>query len=574
MRRTMKKLLATAFAGVLALTGTVSMNLPTKAAEESTESYKLFLAFGGDAAEENDWALGYAGGDASEGMTVTDAEIAVGETATISIEFAEPVVNAWYFAPTMIAENVQEADFTVEAYVDGEQVDLDMAAGDNWWYEATGDYADTEAVRIAGGFNEWGAQYMAEPAGFTKLEYKITANSIKVGEAEAVNAVASDEEYDMFLAFGGDAAEENDWALGYAGGDASEGMTVTDAKIKAGETATVSIEFAEPVVNAWYFAPVIVASGVVEADFTVEAAIDGNPVELDMTAGDNWWYEATGDYDDTQTLRVAGGFNEWGAQYMAEPSGFTKIEFTVTANKIMVGEAVEAEPEGLPTGNIDLDGVYHAYIGFQSPTYSFRNAWDGDDGYGNDTPEFNQVTGWDSEGNEVVRDGSFTDVEIAGNGTYTVSANGLDLEGDFDAQEYMNLIFFSTDIPTTADVTFSDVSLKVNGSSVTLSDVIVTEENTCLRVMLQNIWVEEIKALGYYSVPVTDISITFTVSGFNYENEAVDVAEEETGDDAATTEAEKKDEKKSSNNIIIIIVVAVVVVIGAVVGIVLGKKKK
>lgn len=50
--------------------------------------------------------------------------------------------------------------------------------------------------------------------------------------------------------------------------------------------------------------------------------------------------------------------------------------------------------------DVDLDGVYHAYIGVQSASYTFRNAYDDAQyGYGTKADDgtvwFDQLTGWD-----------------------------------------------------------------------------------------------------------------------------------------------------------------------------------
>lgn len=581
MKKKFKKFLATAFASVLALT-TFGAAVPTivNAAEESTETYKVFVAFGGDAEAENDWGYQYYGGEVTGDLTPTDGEIKVGDTVKVGLEFANPVVNPWFFAPVVVAESVVSADFDVKVYIDGEEVTADLSAGDNWWYEETGDYGKDQAIRVAGGFNEWGTHYIDEPSGFTKLEYEITANSIQVGDAAVENATESTETYPLYLAFGGDKAEENDWALSYDGETASEGVTATDAEIKVGDTAKVKLEFAEPVVNAWYFAPFIVGENIVAADFSVKAYVDGNEVELDMSQGDNWWYEATGGFDDKHAVRIAGGFNEWGAQYMAEPSGFTSLEFEITANSIMVGEPDEGPQSN--AGPVDLDGTYHAYIGFQTPKYSFRNSWSGESGYGNGTPEFDQVTGWDAEGNEIVVPGTYKDAEIKGNGTYTVAVNGLEFpDGEFAEQDYMNLIFFSTDIPNTGEVEISNVVLKVDGSEVSDVNAIVNPESVnYIDVQLQSIYNDDLKNVGYYPTPMTDIEITFTVSGFNYDNDGAVVEEETTEssdeDGATTTEATVTTPEKSGPNVglIIGIVCGCLVICGVVVFLIVRNKKK
>ncbi|MBD5482021.1 MAG: hypothetical protein HDR15_05745 [Lachnospiraceae bacterium] len=268
-------------------------------------------------------------------------------------------------------------------------------------------------------------------------------------------------------------------------------------------------------------------------------------------------------------------------------TGFQSIEvnFTVTGFGTQAAGS-DAPEEEAPAASVDFGGTYNAYIGFQTPKYSFRNAWD-DGSYGRDVAGdmdyFNQVTGWD--GNDaVVLPGTLTDAVIAGNGTYTVSVDGLSFpDGEFADQEYMNLIFLSTDIPNTGEITISDVQLKVNGSSVDLMNgpIISPDSELYLNMLLQNIWNDEVGEIGYYAVPPTSMSITFTVSGFNYDAEAQ--AEESTeapapadGNDTAPAETTtSNDTEESSSNVVLIVVIVVVVVVAAAgAGIVVAKKKK
>lgn len=262
-----------------------------------------------------------------------------------------------------------------------------------------------------------------------------------------------------------------------------------------------------------------------------------------------------------------------------------EVNFTVTGFGTQAAGS-DAPEEEAPVASVDFGGTYNAYIGFQTPKYSFRNAWD-DGSYGRDVAGdmdyFNQVTGWD--GNDaVVLPGTFTDAVIAGNGTYTVSVDGLSFpDGEFADQEYMNLIFLSTDIPNTGEITISDVQLKINGSSVDLMNgpIISPDSELYLNMLLQNIWNDEVGEIGYYAVPPTSMSITFTVSGFNYDAEVQ--AEEPTeapapadGNDTAPAETTTSNdtEESSSNVVLIVVIVVVVVVVAAGAGIVVAKKKK
>ena len=147
------------------------------------------------------------------------------------------------------------------------------------------------------------------------------------------------EEFDLFIAYGGDKEAENDWGWGYTGADV-DGITAVKEKIKVGETKTVSLTFDTPTVNSWYFAPCLVAddvTGIGAVDFTVSCKIDGKDVAIDLAAdadGKTWWTEDTGDYKATSCIRLAGGFNEWATKFIAEPEAFSTIEYTITLNSV------------------------------------------------------------------------------------------------------------------------------------------------------------------------------------------------------------------------------------------------
>lgn len=266
---------------------------------------------------------------------------------------------------------------------------------------------------------------------------------------------------------------------------------------------------------------------------------------------------------------------------------FTVSNFGVSAG---AGEVEEAGPV-----EVDLDGTYNAYIGFQSPSYTFRNAFD-EPNYGRDTEFFNQITGWDASNNAVVIPGTLTDAVIAGNGTYTVSVNGLEFaDTDFDGMDKMRLIFVSTDIPNTGAITFSDIKLNIGGRDVSCSPVIDPEETGLMFISIQNDYSDDaaLKDIGYYQVPFTDMTITFTVSGFNYDNPdatgvvetpdaATDTTGTDTGADTAPAESQNSDEAAAEttadasagvNPVVIVVIVVVAVAVIAAVAIALKKKK-
>lgn len=587
MKKSVKKLFSSLLAAALVLTG---VSLPAATAHAEGEEYLVFLAYGGETSD-GAWDLQYVSDtnpDNAGDIVGTTAMAKVGDTVTVGITLPTAPTHTWWMAPVIIAEGVSDLDVSVDKIVmDGVDItaNVDLAAGDLWWYEDTGAYSKTEAIRIAGGYNEWGAKYFAEsPTGFTSLEYTLTINGITFGGGnDGGEAVLSEESYPAFIAIGADITD-GDWGFQYYGDGAADNagdVVATNGELKTGETTTLTLEFPSPVVNTWFVAPCMIVddSSAISAQstFDVKVYLDDVEVAVDLAAGDLFWAEGTGPYPVEQCVRIAGGFNEWGTHYIEEPIGFSKITFEITPT-IYVGGAAPAEE---PTGSglsVDLNGTYNAYLCFQTPKFSFRNAFD-DATYGRDTDFFKQVTGWDDSNNAITHPGTFTDVVIAGNGTYTVSVEGLAFpSGEFDGQDYMNLIFLSTDIPNSGEITISDVKLTVDGKNVTLASVgaVVDEDKEYMEVGIQNIWGDDIKEIGFYTVPMTNMSITFTVSGFAYDAApaSTDAPSTDGNTAPAPSTAEPAEESGSNTGLIIGIVVAVVVVVAVAAGVVVSKKKK
>ena len=413
-------------------------------------------------------------------------------------------------------------------------------------------------------------------------------------------------EFDAYLYFCGDKDEADDW--GYMFNEPGSSTNVGDivsveAKgAKVGDTITISLEFPTPVKGVHSIEPRLVADGILQLNVKPVLRIDGNEIALDRSQGDTWWYN-----EDRHTIGLAGGyeqFDEIKENYIAElPESFTKIEYEIEIKKAKVSDVT-----------FDNNGTYHAYFGFQTPVYSFRNTWH-DESYGlNYTDDtgmdyFHQVTGWDADNNPVVKPGAFHDVEIKGNGTFTVSVDGLDFGDDeFATQEYFNILMLSTDFPHTGEVEVTDVKFNVDGQDIDVTPVVNEEDVEYITVLIQNIWNADVKEIAYYPVPPKEMSITFTVSGFDHDDPAAaapadggDDANKEEGGDAEVTEApadggedtaavteapkaeEKKDDaksdssdkkdEKSNTGLIIGIVVAVLAVCGIGIGVASKKKK-
>ena len=134
----------------------------------------------------------------------------------------------------------------------------------------------------------------------------------------------------------------------------------------------------------------------------------------------------------------------------------------------------------------------------------------------------------------------------------------------------MNLIFVSTDIPNTGAITISDFKLSIDGSEVSGIAPILNEESVdYIDMQIQNIWNDTIKTIGYYPVPMSEISITFTVSGFNVEGSPAP-ADVEIGTDE---QASQMRTGLSTPAIIGIVVGAVVLIAIIVVVVILVTKK-
>lgn len=270
--------------------------------------------------------------------------------------------------------------------------------------------------------------------------------------------------------------------------------------------------------------------------------------------------------------------------------------------------AIAASALAIPASAEDVS--YHAYLGVQSASYTFRNAWN-DATYGQGVTSddgmvyFDQLTGWENPGNIAVNKGGvFTDAEITGDGTYSVSVTDF----DFGEDETLNLLFVSTDIPLDAGITISDIKVVMDGNTKYTFDeaYLSPDEKEYMSPMCINIWNEDLgkqDGLFGYMMPTDSIELQFTVSGTGVEAETTaaeteEVTEAETTEEvteaiteaetteavteaaeteAAETEAAAADtqpaEESSSSNVGVIIAIVAAVVVVAVVVVVVVKKK-
>lgn len=235
--------------------------------------------------------------------------------------------------------------------------------------------------------------------------------------------------------------------------------------------------------------------------------------------------------------------------------------------------AAEEVPE------INLDGEYNAYFGCQTPNWTYRAEWNskdtgmgtdywGDFIYGNETKE---------------KYGKVTDTQIKGNGTYTVSIKdfGTIFADDFNTanQDHFNLIYISTDIPQNDTVKITNVVLKIDGKEIVKYDeaVLDPDEEDYMKVLIQNKWNDEVAEIPFYNAPTETMEMSFTVTGFNYDNEEQKVeettAEETTKAPEQETQAKAENKTSGFNPLVVIIPVAAVVVVVIVIMTVNSKKK-
>lgn len=256
---------------------------------------------------------------------------------------------------------------------------------------------------------------------------------------------------------------------------------------------------------------------------------------------------------------------------------------------------------------------YHAYLGVQSASYTFRNAWN-EPNYGQGITSddgmvyFDQLTGWDGA-TPLNKGGVFTDAEITGDGTYSVSVTDF----DFGEDETLNLLFISTDIPLEAGITISDVKVVMDGNTKYTFDeaYLSPDEKEYVSPMCINIWNDDLgkqDGLFGYMMPENSIELQFTVSGTGVEaetteaeteeateaetteevteaeteateevteaeTEAETTAAEETAETEAAAAADTQPEESSSSNVGVIIAIVAAVIVVAVVVVVVVKKK-
>ena len=257
------------------------------------------------------------------------------------------------------------------------------------------------------------------------------------------------------------------------------------------------------------------------------------------------------------------------------------------ATLLFPGDIAKAESKKL-----DLNGTYHAALGLQTCTQVWINRFayydkEANKYYG--TADAGKMFAGDPSGNGADYACEFQDTEIKGNGTYTVKVTGADFAGETDISQ----LHVATDIPLNDTIKFADVSFSIDGKKIASFDQGYMEDEEPylgggMDLLLINHWrdglvkelaskgVTESAENGYALLQGTtgeEISVTFTVSGFSYDNpEAVATEEPTATPQAANDSSEENQENEGSAVVPIVVGVVVVVVVCA--GVVIIRRKK
>lgn len=238
-------------------------------------------------------------------------------------------------------------------------------------------------------------------------------------------------------------------------------------------------------------------------------------------------------------------------------------------------------------------GSYMAFFQCQTTSWVYRNNFeDKNTGYGSDIFKtvYNNET--DAATSTVIND-----TVIDGDGEYTISLNDISFEGSTD----FNMIAISTNIPLDAGIEVTAAVLKYDSRTITSTFAQKNDNKDYVHIMLINQYDQTMKDTVNTLVPAdgSDITITFTVTGFGYEKTIEDQAtttdsseatvtpatDETTTDDTAvtgnessvndeTTANNEEDSDSSLSTGAVIGIIAGIVVVAVVLIVVFVKKKK
>ena len=323
-----------------------------------------------------------------------------------------------------------------------------------------------------------------------------------------------------------------DWSAQYWYDGNEYPVTAQTAVIKGQGAYTVGLEFPEPV-EGLAFAAVGIATG--EKTFNgyfidiTDIKVNGESIIVNagytssddgITTRENIYNEWVGETLPSDARR-ADGVLDGASPIIVNKDDFASVKTIEVSFDYIYGKPIEKSADAPLTAEeaAELQKVdYNAYIGVQSETYIFRNTWD-EASYGRDSQEnpecFGQLTGWDADNNKVNYGGTFEDVLLTADGTYTVSLTTGDM--GFGTDTFFRMLFVSTEIPSKlindGFVKIDDVQVKI-GDAATQKYTDVDTSGQYARIIIIDEYNRGEAPFGY-TVPGANatISITFTVTG-------------------------------------------------------------
>ena len=316
----------------------------------------------------------------------------------------------------------------------------------------------------------------------------------------------------------------------YWGGEPAEGITAGNVTVEGPGTYTVGLEFAEPA-EGLAFTAVGIVNG--EKSFNgyfidiTDIKVNGESIAVGKgyTSSDDGICTRENIYNEwvsdlPSDARRADGDLEGAAPIIVDKEAFASVNSVEVTFDYIYGKPI-VKDEGAPLTAeeaAELQKIdYNAYIGVQSETYIFRNTWD-EANYGRDAEDglyFNRLTGWDADNNAVDYGGTFTDVLLTKDDTYTVSLTTGDM--GFGSDTFFRMLFVSTELPSKlvkdGFVTIDDVQVKI-GDAATQKYTDVDTSGEYVRIIIIDEYNRGEAPFGY-TVPGANatISITFTVTG-------------------------------------------------------------
>ncbi len=318
-----------------------------------------------------------------------------------------------------------------------------------------------------------------------------------------------------------------DWAV--SAWNPGEFAETNAVKVEGPGTYTLKLEYAEPLAGYAFL-----AAGIATGELTfpgyfmdvTEVKINGVAIEIgkDFTTTDegvttraNIWNEWVTDLP--EQARIADGNLEGATAMIATKEALSNVSSIEVTFDFIYGEPpAAAGPAPLTEDQVAemIAADYHGYVAVQSENYIFRNDWfDASYGLNSENPEFfNRLTGWDAENNALDYGGTFEDVVITGNGTYTVAMTTG--EKGFGTDTLLRYFRVSTDIPSQlvkeGYVTISDVKVKI-GEGKTQDGVLVRTETDYVELVVRDEYNKIEPEFGYMPGANTKVVFTFTVNG-------------------------------------------------------------